>query len=447
MSMTSTESYEYIKRSYITYGEYILEGRALPSVIDGLKNVERRVLYTMLQLPKHKIEKSSAIEGDTLKLHPHGGAYGSVVKLANTVPSFITTQGNFGSRDYPASAHRYTSAGLSEFAYINYKYFKSSSMVDGELDGYKEPEYLPSLLPYGFLEGSEGIGSGITSNLPKLDALDMIDSIVSLLKTGKIKKLPKFDLGEVEILSTKKETDNILELGKGSVKVQGLVTRHPDDYRTVILKYRPDRKTESSLLKSLDGFSVVNLATHYEISLPKRSRISTEDLIKKVKKITRVTYSYNLNFYKGSSAILSTYEYTVNEMIRYLKNCIMNHYKELHDVNDKKLKLLQAIKILSSTSSFMTNLINFTSDEAINHIKSIYGDHELIEFMIKSLDSPLKSFTKDSSDEISRLEDLSSKYYLYTTDGPDLVNLIINDYKELKSVVQKIYKNKSVGGE
>ena len=174
----------------------------------------------------------------------------------------------------------------------------------------------------------------------------MIDSIVSLLKTGKIKKLPKFDLGEVEILSTKKETDNILELGRGSVKVQGLVMKHPDDYRTVILKYRPDRKTESSLLKSLDGFSVVNLATHYEISLPKRSKINTDELIKKVQKITRVTYSYNINFYKGSTAILSTYEYTVKEMIKYLKNCVMKHYKELYNATDNKLKLLQAIKIL-----------------------------------------------------------------------------------------------------
>ena len=135
-NITEIDSEVHISQSYSNYGAYVLDGRALPSIVDGLKNVERRVLWVMLNYPNGKIEKSSAIEGDALKYHPHGGCYGSLVKMANTDPSFIKTQGNFGGRDFGASAHRYTSAGLSKFAYLNYKFYKSSIMQDGELDGY-----------------------------------------------------------------------------------------------------------------------------------------------------------------------------------------------------------------------------------------------------------------------------------------------------------------------
>lgn len=440
-NIKSIDSLTQVRESYTIYGKYVMDGRALPSVVDGLKNVERRLLTVLLSRPKFKIDKSSALEGDTLKLHPHGGAYGSLVKLANTNPSFIITQGNFGGRDFGASAHRYTSAGLSNFAYLNYEYANSADTREGELDGYTEPVSLPCLLPYGFIEGSEGLGSGISSVLPKLDVLDMIESFKSYLINGKITNLPRFDLdGEVRLLSSKEETDKILIEGRGSFRYEGVIEKVND--KSVVLKYRPDRvKLDNIIKKTSDNeIDFINMGDHYIFELTKKSKIKIDELISLITKLTRTTKSINISLYKDEVGYVTNYEYSVKKSIKYLKKCIVKYYTDIIKTTTSKLEVLKCIRVMSKDEYLMTHLHKLSTSELVDYMKNNY---EYTPSYEEALNKSIKSFTKDLSTDIEKLE-LIIKESSSIIEDDNLNTFIISKYDNLKEYLKKEYSNKTI---
>ena len=432
------DSDEHISESYSNYGTYVLDGRALPSMIDGLKNVERRVLWVMLNYPNGKIEKSSAIEGDALKLHPHGSTYGSLVKMANTDPSFIRTQGNFGGRDFGASAHRYTSAGLSKFAYLNYKYYKSSTMQDGELDGYVEPKILPCLLPYGFLEGSEGLGSGISTKLPKLDPIGMIKSFKELITNKEITSYPLIDMNNVEITTPIEDVKNILSNGRGFIRYKGKISINRPE-REVILYYRPDRVPEYKLINLVNSLGVefTNLGTHYSFKIPKRGRLSIEELENKVTRATMASMSFNLALYKDGSAYLTTFDNCAKAQLQYLRSCIKVSINRDLDKSYKQLKLLNAIKRISNDTYLMSNL-HIMSIDKILEFCSNFDDYDESVYK-EALGKPIRSLSKDHSLEISKLEQEISNLHK-KLDSTNLDNYILGLYNELENYLVNEYK-------
>lgn len=442
-NITEIDSEVHISQSYSNYGAYVLDGRALPSIVDGLKNVERRILWVMLNYPNGKIEKSSAIEGDALKLHVHGGCYGSLVKMANTDPSFIKTQGNFGGRDFGASAHRYTSAGLSKFAYLNYKFYKSSIMQDGELDGYTEPKFLPGLLPYGFLDGSEGMGSGIATSLPKLDPLDMIDSIKEYIQTKNITNYPKIDLGEVDVTTNINHVKEISKVGKGLVRFRGKVTILNN--REVKLHYRPDRIREDALLQLANklGVEFTNLGEYYLYTIPKRSRVKVEELKEQILKATTSRKSYNISLYNDGVAYITNYKNSVKELVDYLKQAITRSIKSEYDRSEKQLKVLRAIRSISQDEYLMNNLHKLDVSEILDYCKSNHRDYE--EYYYKeALSKPIRSLSKDHSSDISKLEKLLDEL-LSNMKSDNILKYMIDLYDELKDhlISEVKYENRT----
>jgi DNA gyrase subunit A len=182
---TSTNLVNQIKGDYLAYSMSVIVGRAIPSLTDGLKPAQRRVLTAMKWLglkPDGRYMKSARVEGETMgKLHPHSGAYGVMVTLAapwnNNLP-LIDGQGNWGSSVDGAAASRYTECKLTPFAndclLADSETWVTIDNYDGSL---QEPTELNVRVPLVLLNGQEGIGVGFATKIPPHSLRDVCDAV------------------------------------------------------------------------------------------------------------------------------------------------------------------------------------------------------------------------------------------------------------------------------
>lgn len=185
-----------MKTSYINYAMSVIVARALPDVKDGLKPVQRRILYSMYKLgifPHKAYKKSARTVGDVIaKYHPHGDVaiYDAMVRMAqdfNLRYPLIDGQGNFGSIDGDsAAAMRYTEARLQKISMqilneINENTVDYEDNYDGST---KEPKILPSSLPTLLLNGAEGIAVGMATKIPPHNLVEIVDALQQMIKEG-----------------------------------------------------------------------------------------------------------------------------------------------------------------------------------------------------------------------------------------------------------------------
>ena len=227
--------------SYLNYSMSVIIGRAIPDVRDGLKPVQRRILYGMMELGlthKSPFKKSARIVGEVLgKYHPHGDAavYDALVRMAQPFTMrypLIEGQGNFGSIDRdPPAAMRYTEARLTKLAEEMLEDLDKNTVpmvqnFDGTL---YEPEVLPSKVPNLLINGSSGIAVGMSTSIPPHNLSEIVDAIVAFIENPDISvselmnyvKGPDFPTGGIVVNPDSLRT--IYETGKGSVKIRGKV--------------------------------------------------------------------------------------------------------------------------------------------------------------------------------------------------------------------------------
>jgi DNA gyrase subunit A len=229
------------QRLYLNYALSVITSRALPDVRDGLKPVQRRILYTMhheLHLrPDGKPSKCARIVGDVMgKYHPHGDSaiYDALVRLAQDWvmrATLVHGQGNFGSLDGDAAAaHRYTEAKLTKIAMelleeLSQKTVLYRPTFDNE---HSEPIVLPARFPNVLVNGAQGIAVGMATSIPPHNLGEVIDACEMLIENRKttVAKLlaklkgPDFPTGG-ELITPKSEIKKIYETGQGTVKVRG----------------------------------------------------------------------------------------------------------------------------------------------------------------------------------------------------------------------------------
>jgi DNA gyrase subunit A len=229
------------QRRYLNYAVSVITARALPDVRDGLKPVQRRILYSMyanLHLyPDARFRKSATIVGDVLgKFHPHGDSacYEAMVRLAQPFSMRVTLvegHGNFGSLDGDApAAHRYTEARLAPLAMELLDEIKQGTVdfrpnYDGTTE---EPIVLPAKVPQLLINGSTGIAVGMATNIPPHNLAEVCQAAVALIDDRHLEtkdllkyiKGPDFPTGG-QITNSKKELREIYETGQGGVRVRG----------------------------------------------------------------------------------------------------------------------------------------------------------------------------------------------------------------------------------
>jgi len=231
---------QFSEQAYLNYSMYVILDRALPSVTDGLKPVQRRIIYAMNELGlnnKAKFKKSARTIGDVLgKYHPHGDSacYEAMVMLAQDFSynyPFVEGQGNWGTQDDPKSfaAMRYTESRLTKYSDlflngIEKNTVEWSNNFDGTL---LEPKQLPASVPNIVINGSSGIAVGMSTDIPSHNLAEIIDSTILLIDKPRsnisdilgIIKGPDFSTGG-EIISTESDIVSIYENGYGNVKLR-----------------------------------------------------------------------------------------------------------------------------------------------------------------------------------------------------------------------------------
>src|SRR3989338_4684345 len=224
---------EYAEKAYLDYSMYVILDRALPHIGDGLKPVQRRIIYAMSELglkATAKFKKSARTVGDVLgKFHPHGdmACYEALVLMAQSFSyryPLIEGQGNFGSPDDPKSfaAMRYTESRLSGYAEVLLSELEAGTVdwlpnFDGTLH---EPALLPAQLPNVILNGTTGIAVGMATDIPPHNLTEVVNALVHLLDNPDAtladlyKYIPAPDFPtEAEIITPKSELKEMYRTG------------------------------------------------------------------------------------------------------------------------------------------------------------------------------------------------------------------------------------------
>lgn len=229
---------DYTEMAYLNYSMYVILDRALPNISDGLKPVQRRIVYAMSELglkSGSKYKKSARTVGDVLgKYHPHGdsAAYEAMVLMAQSFSyryPLVDGQGNWGSSDDPKSfaAMRYTESRLAAYAKLLLDELGQGTVdwgpnFDGTMD---EPKVLPAQIPNVLLNGSSGIAVGMATDIPPHNLREVVNACVYMLDNpgGTDEELLQYIKGpdfptEGEIISSREEIAEIYKTGRGSIK-------------------------------------------------------------------------------------------------------------------------------------------------------------------------------------------------------------------------------------
>ena len=259
---------DYAEQAYLDYSMYVILDRALPHIGDGLKPVQRRIVYAMSELglkasAKHK--KSARTVGDVIgKYHPHGdsAAYEAMVLMAQPFSyryPLVDGQGNWGSPDDPKSfaAMRYTESKLSKYAEVLLSELGQGTAnwrpnFDATME---EPEILPARVPNVLLNGTTGIAVGMATDIPPHNLNEVVNACLHLLDSPKATvpelmeyiKAPDFPT-DAEIITPQADILNTYETGRGSVKMRAIWNKEDGD---VIVTALPFQASGSKILEQI----------------------------------------------------------------------------------------------------------------------------------------------------------------------------------------------------
>jgi len=317
---------KYAEKAYLDYSMYVVLDRALPHIGDGLKPVQRRIIYAMSELglsaqSKHK--KSARTVGDVLgKFHPHGDSacYEAMVLMAQPFSyryPLIDGQGNFGSPDDPKSfaAMRYTESRMSPYAKTLLAELAMGTVewapnFDGTL---KEPTLLPARLPNILLNGSTGIAVGMATDIPPHNLREVVKACIHLLENPKATVTdlcehilaPDFPT-DAEIITPRQDILNMYETGHGSVKMRAIWEKENAD---IVITALPHQVSPAKVLeqiaaqmqaKKLPMVEDLRDESDHEnptrlVIVPRSNRVDIEQLLNHLFATTDLERNYRIN--------------------------------------------------------------------------------------------------------------------------------------------------------
>ena len=316
----------YTEKAYLDYSMYVILDRALPHISDGLKPVQRRIIYAMSELglkATSKYKKSARTVGDVIgKFHPHGDSacYEAMVLMAQDFSyryPLIDGQGNWGSMDDPKSfaAMRYTESKLTAYAdtllsEVEHGTVEWLSNFDGTLD---EPKLLPARLPNILLNGTTGIAVGMATDIPPHNLKEVTSACIRLLDSPKSSvadlckhiKGPDFPTN-AEIISSKTSIREIYKTGNGSIKARAVWYKEDGNIVISAIPYQSsgnkimEQLASQMQSKKLPMIEDLRDESDHEnpirlILVPRSNRINEEELMLHLFATTDLERSYRVN--------------------------------------------------------------------------------------------------------------------------------------------------------
>jgi len=452
-----------MQRSYLEYAMSVIVGRALPDARDGLKPVQRRILFAMHELgltPERPFRKCARVVGDVLgKYHPHGdqAVYDALVRLVQNFSTKYPTlhgHGNFGSvDDDPPAAMRYTETRLAPIANeALLKEIESETVTYSDnFDGsQKEPDVLPAQLPFLLLNGSSGIAVGMATNIPPHNLGEIIDALVQLIKNPEINdsklisivKGPDFPTGGELIYSD--SIKDIYKTGRGSLTIRGVI--HNDEIYTgkgkhkrnaLVVTELPYQINKAAWIEKLadlvntgkiSGISDIRDESDRDgmrIIIELKKNINSDLVIADLYKKTTLQTNFGAIFLaliKGKPVQLSLKEY-LKHFLEFRELTVLKRTKHFLEITKEKLEILQGFDLAVKNIKKIIETVQ--NSENSNEAKSLL--EKQLKFTSKQsnavLSMPIKKLTN-----LERMQ----------------INQNIIDLKEKKESLDKILSQRKV---
>jgi topoisomerase-4 subunit A len=386
----------YAEQAYLDYSMYVILDRALPHIGDGLKPVQRRIVYAMSELglkASAKYKKSARTVGDVIgKYHPHGdsAAYEAMVLMAQPFSyryPLVDGQGNWGSADDPKSfaAMRYTESKLSAYADVLLSELGQGTAnwrpnFDATMD---EPEILPARVPNVLLNGTTGIAVGMATDIPPHNLNEVVNACLHLLDNPKATipelmdyiKAPDFPT-DGEIITSPADILNTYETGRGSVKMRGIWHKEDGDVIVTALPFQASgskileqiaaqmRNKKLPMVEDLRDESDHENPTRLVIT-PRSNRIDIDALMDHLFATTDLERSYRINLniigIDGKPSVMNLRQ-ILKEWLRFRIDVTRRRLEYRLQKVDKRLHLLDGLLIAFLNIDEVINIIR-TQDE------------------------------------------------------------------------------------
>jgi len=370
---------EYTEKAYLDYSMYVILDRALPNIGDGLKPVQRRIIYAMSELglkATAKYKKSARTVGDVLgKFHPHGDSacYEAMVLMAQPFSyryPLVDGQGNWGSPDDPKSfaAMRYTESRLAAFSELLLRELGQGTVdwvpnFDGTMD---EPSTLPARVPHVLLNGTTGIAVGMATDIPPHNLREVVSACIHLLDRPDATLAdvcehiqgPDFPT-EAEIISSKQDLAQLYETGRGSLRMRARWIRESGE---VVITDLPHQVSGNKVLeqiahqmqtRKLPMVADLRDESDHEnptrlVIVPRSNRVDLDELMVHLFATTDLEKSYraNLNVIgnDGRPAVKNL-RTMLTEWLAYRKTTVTRRLKHRLEKVESRLHLLEGLLI------------------------------------------------------------------------------------------------------
>lgn len=382
---------EEVKKSYLTYAMSVIVSRALPDVRDGLKPVQRRILYTMHELGiRHNepYKKCARIVGDTLgKYHPHGDAsvYDALVRMAqdfNMRYPLIDGQGNFGSIDGdPPAAMRYSEARLTKLAEEMLKDIDKDTVnfrpnFDNSLE---EPEVLPSMVPNLLINGSNGIAVGMATNIPPHNLKEVVNAIIHYIDNPnctvsdllKFVKGPDFPTGGIVVADD--EMIKGYETGDGRITIKArikldrlkngkeaiIITEIPYQVKKTAIIERISELVKSGIIDEISDIRDESDRDGIRVVIELKRGVEPKIVINKLYKHTQLQQTFSMNMLalvNNEPKVLSLKE-LIHYYVEHRKEVIIRRTKFELKKAEERLHILEALLVAINNIDKVIELI------------------------------------------------------------------------------------------
>jgi DNA gyrase subunit A len=462
--VVNTEVSSEMKKAYLDYAMSVIVSRAIPSIEDGLKPVQRRILYAMQQMglkPNTQTKKSARVVGDVIgKYHPHGDTaiYDAMVRMAQDFSlryPLVYGQGNFGSIDGdPPAAYRYTEAKLMQISSelledIDKETVNFNPNFDNSL---KEPELLPGKLPTLMLNGATGIAVGMSTNIPPHNLTEVADAIIAYIENPeisvdglcKIVTAPDFPTGGV----VQGDMKELYQTGRGKLIMRGkLTTETIKTKEAIVITEIPYMLNKSLLVTQIANLvkdkKIKDVADLRDESAKGKIRIVVElkkeanskFVINSLYKYTRLQDSFNVNFLalvRGQPKILGLKEVLEN-YVDYRKEIITKRSKfELKKAKERQ-EIVEGLLIALKNLDEIIKIIRHSENPA-EELKEKFKFTKrqvdaILETKLRQLSSleheKLKKEHEDLTKTIAELEKILA-------DIKEILKIITKEVRELK---------------
>lgn len=471
--VVSIDINEEMKKCYIDYAMSVIVARALPDVRDGLKPVQRRILYSMNEMnlePNKPYKKSARITGDTMgKYHPHGDSsiYQAMVRMAQNFSMrymLVDGHGNFGSIDgYGAAAARYTEARMSKVAAAMLADIEKDTVdfVPNYDETEKEPVVLPARIPNLLVNGSSGIAVGMATNIPPHNLREVIDGLTVMIdnkingKETDVEELmeyikgPDFPTGAT--ILGKSGIRAAYRTGRGKILVRSTAEIQPmgNGREKIVVTEIPYMVNKLRLIekiaelvkeKRVDGISDLYDASagdDIQIIIELKKDANANVILNQLYKYTQLQESFGaimIALVNGKPAVLNLQQ-MLSEYLKHQEEVVTRRTKYNLDKAEKRAHILEGLRIAISNIDEVIRIIRTSYDDAKERLMERFGLSEIQAQAI--LEMQLRRLQGLEHEKIdAEYKDLQEKIAYYKSllaDEAKLLGVIRDEMQDIKA--------------